>query len=76
MPKTYILSIIETRAVEVTYYVEAENMFEAMSKASIGDTVEEEEGRDLGVTNREIVGNASELDDEPRRRGETRVRSS
>lgn len=55
--RRYIVEVRETRVVEVTYIVEAADADEAEELASIGDTVEEIEGRPakMEVLNREVV---------------------
>lgn len=47
--------VIETRNVEMIYYVEADSLEEAREKAESGDTTREEEVQFTGVTDRLIV---------------------
>lgn len=50
----YVLEMIETRSVDITYVVEADSVHEAQSKALVGDTVEEYAAKESGVLDREI----------------------
>lgn len=52
---TYQIVVLETRAVSVTYYVEAASNKEAISKAKAGTTIEEAVGPSYSVVNREVV---------------------
>jgi uncharacterized protein YjiS (DUF1127 family) len=60
MPR-YKFDMIETRRHTVHYTVEAANLADARRKAEAGETVDEEEIKDLGVQDRDIFEELGEV---------------
>lgn len=61
--KRWIVTVAETRNVQVEYVVEAEDAEEAADLALSGETIEERPIRDLDVIDRHLLDTPEEMDE-------------